>query len=1532
MSGPVREARQARAAQRDEVGRAAGTLAAARAAAEASAAAALDPAARDALEQAYQGALEDLRTAKAKEAEALQAVEAALEPHRGPPADAAAALDGSTPIAFFPVRIETRFRRGAPGSGGELRVRLYPDGMLANEHEPLLTESEAEAGRNYWRRAWSDGDERDAWTLLLKSAMAPRAAWIVAETAPVNAAERPASGPTPAPAFARLATRADGWHRAPEGCGLPERWVIGLYRGGRRIHQAVSEPVREGLAFTIRLSGDANEDEDADQFTELSGDGLKVEPAVLWAYDYDEAVKAGMAVTIPIDEADLAQGFERLIAMGLRTSEAPDEQSLALEALFGAKNCTQGVAFVPQGSRTNNSTDRASDYPAPDPEGKTSFATYRGSPLAEPGKDGARFLEALGLDLAAGSHFKGADRDEQVAALAMSDCLWPATFGYYLREMMSPHVTPAMAESLRLHARDHVRGRGPFPAFRIGPSPYGLLPAGALSAWPAAASPDDLDQAMPAALQRLVPLWLAASRSVARVGGSGDLDGDLLSALAMDASAQGAQVRRATGYDAIWNLWRLHGLDPAVLDDAQTAAAKAVLDAIGEPQWNPRVLHLYFADLASDFAGPLVEDKALSETEALAFNYLSALRSGSLKDIREQALPAAAAGRASLLYLMLRHGMLAEFDSAARDLLHWQGLIDPQLLREPELVGVLPGASDPTGHGPWERLDAPLEGVTGGKSLGEFLSDPGAGGAAQPQPVQSAAERLQVFRDALGTLEALPTAELERLFTETLDTSSHRLDAWVTSLHTKRLRQLRTLRPDGIYLGCYGWLEDLAPKRPGTTAQAVAPGGEAVEALVDDAGYVYAPSMLHAAAAAVLRSAYLSRSGDGREPYAIDLSSRRVRMALWLVDTVREDQPLGAALGYQFERGLHERHPGVELDKFIDTFRSLYPLVANKADSSSDPAESVAARNVVDGLRLHRAAEAGSIPFGGPDFAPTAAEQAAIDAELARLAEAIDAVSDLMTAESVYQLVKGSVAGTAASLDTLAKGLRAPEVEIANAPRSGTVLHQRLAILFGSGTLAQSWAGLQMTPRALAAPELNAWVAGLLGPPGNIICSVTPEGGAPMTVTLADLGLQAIDFLLVAAAVESGAAAEVDHRIAWHVSGMSGGDRPLAIDHEPDAPPGSITFAQAFEIASSIGRVLGFARPLRPADLLPPSAGTRADEADLLPNEITERAGAAKDELDAVVAALDAAAASTPGSTAVLGDLRDALVRASALGLTGAFPASRHDVSDAARSALIAAAKAASAQLADRQTAAGRAGDPAAQLQAVMTPAFPVMPRFKPAAAELLGPALAAEPDLGGIGDAGVESWFSGIARVRAPAAAWRTLAIYQRAFGRLRSRPRIAHLPLVSEPLARWAALPHGADGPPPSGLVSLAFCGEPPPAADQPWAGMMLDEWPELTPGVEEDAGVVFHHDAPGAQAPQAVLLAVTPPGTQNWSLDLVEATLLETLDLAHIRCVDSSLLPDVSQILPTGFLAANPRRATIDTSFVGLLRDDAKILAGP
>ncbi|MFJ5778895.1 hypothetical protein [Streptomyces sp. NPDC093094] len=1515
MSDRAERLRAARATAQDERGRAAGRLAAAR-----RALAAAPKGDRRRLAEEHAQALKALHTARAAEQRALDTLRAELARLVKDPVQRIGGLDARYPLALLPVRLETRFRRERAGRTGRLLVRIYPDSLLAHGFEPLLTDTEADAGEAYWRRVRDGMTQARSWTLLLAEATPERAAWIVQRT-------EPAQGDGP-PLFPPREPRPPGWHRAPEAPLLPDRWIVSCLRGGAVVHRATGEPVREGLALTLRMSADG-EEEGLDDSVALTPDGLAVEPALRWAYSFDEAVQAGMAVVVPLTPEDLAAGFDQVLATGVRTTQDPLRQAEELAGLLDGLRFSRGLAFVPQGARTNNSAGAPSDHPQADPAGAASFAVARGAPAAVPGTDGHRFTSALGLAPRTADHIAGAGRDEQTPARAMASALWPATLGHFLDQMMTPDIGDATARALRAHADAHVRARGPLPAFRAGPVPYGLLPVSSLTRWtpgPDAGKP--LGEALPVWLRRLLRGWRTAAATAPRLGRSTDPDADLIEVFGQHASAQGAQIRKALGPDLHTNLFGFLGVDPAPWHALERTTARALLDALGDGPHRARALRLTFGDLAHDFAGPMVQREPLSETEPLAVNYLSWLRTASPAALRDQSTAPAGRPPRPLLFLMLRHALLRAYDTAALDLLAWRGLAAADDRFEAELIDVAPGRAgpDPTA---WTRFGQRLAGVTGDRTLGDFLADPRAARQPGPAEVRRALAPLTRIRADLRDLEQLPGAELERLFTETLDTCSHRIDPWITSLCTERLRLMRQAQPLGVHVGAYGWVEDLRPDpAPRQVPVRVGPSDEPARARTDPGGHVHAPSMAHAATAAVLRGARLTRGGE--ETYAVDLSSRRVREALALIDGVRADQPLGAGLGHRFERGLHEGHPGVELDRFIDDLRALYPLVANKTQDSGEPAESVAARNVVDGLRLRAAWRAGTVPWGSAGLTPDQVQRAAIEDELKRLDDAVDAVADLLLAESVHQTLRGGPAAAGATLDSLAKGHRPPDPEVARTPRGGGVLHQRLALVVSATPAPPEWEALGATPRALAAPELDAWLGTLLGPPAQLGCVATAEGSAPRTVTAADLALAPVDWLLHAATLQAGAApAELDRRIAWEVTGANGPDTAVTVDHT-DPGDAARSFAEALELLSEVARTLGHARPLAPADLAPPGQQTDLAPADPTATETDGRAAAAETALDATAQRLADALAEVravpDGTAAGLTALRAALRETTEFGVTDAFPPDRHDSAPAARGTLLTLGDAAAAELGRRIAARSGAADATERLHAVFGRALPVLPRFRPALPQQLAAALAAEPGLG-IDPAGtVESWLAGVLRVREPLDAWRQVLVYARTAGTAPDRPRIAQLP--PEGGAVWAALPLPAGQQHRSGLTSLALFGALP-AADAPWSGLLLDTWPEILPNREEESGVAFHHDAPRAQAPHGVLLAVPPTTAPLWSYDDLEATLLETLELAHARAVDLCGLGRYGQLLPAAYLAANARNATVATSFAGTLTGRPTIL---
>src|SRR5207245_41727 len=141
----------------------------------------------------------------------------------------------------------------------------------------------------------------------------------------------------------------------------------------------------------------------------------------------------------------------------------------------------------------------------------------------------------------------------------------------------------------------------------------------------------------------------------------------------------------------------------------------------------------------------------------------------------------------------------------------------------------------------------------------------------------------------------------------------------------------------GVYLGAYAWLEDLKPQNkvltpvelrdPDLHADFQDPGEPPLMQDASNEGYIHAPSLNHAVAAAVLRNGFISdATPQNRQTLAVNLTSERVRVALGMIEGIRAGQSLADLLGYQFERGLHDDHNIAEVDQFIYKLRKAFPL------------------------------------------------------------------------------------------------------------------------------------------------------------------------------------------------------------------------------------------------------------------------------------------------------------------------------------------------------------------------------------------------------------------------------------------------------------------------------------------------------------------------------------------------------------------------------------------------------------------------------
>jgi hypothetical protein len=1148
----------------------------------------------------------------------------------------------------------------------------------------------------------------------------------------------------------------------------------------------------------------------------------------------------------------------------------------------------------------------------------------------------------------------------------MNRVLWPATLGYFLDQFLGGVLPGYDPDAWRDHFAVHVHGRGPLPAVRVGRQPYGILPVTSLDSW-AGGRPD-----LVGLLKLLREYWSAALPDVARADrGAPEAGRDLVEMLGMEAVSSSYSWRWARGprfFDLFWALPGL-GVDPAAVKAAASNLTRRVNQALASLGLSPgaatRLTGMTLARTAFDWQGPLVDPAGASETDPLGDNYLAALADPRVSLAEVHAGNGLATAPQPLLFQFARHAtLLAYAGQVLRS--SWPAPPSPTAPPwfEPELVDI-----DPVLQGdlPGDRTRTPtfwraLQVVPGGAATtaGEQLRALGT----------SAAEPLRTFLVALEQLAGQPTAALERLLGESLDLASHRLDAWITSLPAQRLAEFRSHQPAGLFLGGYGWVEDLRPR-------GAAPLSD---------GYLHAPSVAQATAAAVMLAGHLSHADQpAGAQLELDLSSRRVRVAMELIDGVRQGQPLGALLGYWLERMLHDAGP--DLDRVIGPLRALAPLVPGRlvAADASDPREAMAAGNVVDGRKLLEQYRAGS--FAVTDFGLADAGQAVLTAALDDIAEALDAVGDLSVAEGVYQAVKGNYLRAGASLDAVSRGEAPGDVEVVRTPQAGPAITHRVVALF-TEPAAPTGPWSQTRARGLAEPALERMAATILGDPARVRCTVeyvNPSGDPGAPAATADLRLSAIDACALDLAYAppvpaGGGATELELRLAR--AAMRPANRPAGVSADASIrlvfarsaafTDGELTVPELLELARVVKDVMANGRAIDARDLdqagSAPNPGVDTGALGGRAAAAVDRWGSARDGLRALfdvtdpagLAVLAAAPFGVPaaalGAAANLLDLaadttrqprldpvaacaavgtpaadqlealRDALEALGAFAVQGAAPASPGGATAAAIGDLVrqAAAVDGQARAIDRSLAEVADGPGAvitaalARLARLFGPEFRVLPPFTLGVGHPFPAAQQRRARAGDAGPATVLPWLQRVGRVRDGVRRLGDLITYGDVFGTsVGLAVNVAQLPADEQD--SWNQVGGPTEQ---TGATSVVAYGPGPldPAASL--AGLFVDSWVEVVPQRSVQTSLAFHHSAPGAQAPQAILLAVSPDPSQPWSPALLQAVLAETLDLARLRTIDHDAMTKTGQFLPGLLLANNrggdPAGDTVSTEF--------------
>ena len=1157
----------------------------------------------------------------------------------------------------------------SPSNGEPIKAKAE-DIRLVVVTSALPTQEEQDALDAYWTAVWlADGDTTKAdaaFAVLLQSLAISDAEGtdLVSRLAPTNLAVKPpspyAKGDVEAEVTwlvlaepAEVKTRS--WSAAPVVRALPDCFVILGYQGGRIVFAERGRAIPSPL-----VAGPDPSAATGDQLRFDTQGELIVPEEMRWLVDFDRAVAVGMGVRVPLDPArvNLAAPIEHVVALGLRLVDDADGGRATLEELLkGHRYGRAGCALLPQGTPTKNTDAAHGGYRRGEDADSAYDALFTASAKLTPGRpwplrqDGEWLADALGVDAGVFDGMPNASGMDFAEARAMNRALWPASFGYTLDTMMYPLFSREQVDATRWFYSHFVIGRGFLPCIRIGDQPYGVLPVSALSSrtWSGDGdvpvvggldAPPGFDGFLPGLAGLLTAMradWNQFAAAVSFVGKSGDAHQLLLSILGLHPASVEFHQRYAESLEHLYNSGKFLGVGGQILRSSELRGvlepARDLLRTLGyRGDSDPDALDRFFFTRSNRLNGPLIDDRPLSESDAIrpstadGRNYLAWLADRartSFEDLRLERGFENDRAPDALLYVMLRHALLLAYWDASLQL-H----LDAGVMSEPEVAQAhhetvsihVAGDRDDS-----ESRYAPL-----------YSSDARASGSAQRTvaefigmlPANAPATRgLNDQIAALELLQDVPTARLERCLAEHVDTASFRLDAWLLGLVNMQLAGMR-YRPAGgglaaaggprdsrgveirrgIYLGAYGWLENLnrkaAPLQRVQLTESMQAGFGASPPLMRDpanGGFVTAPSISHAATAAILRSGYLS-GASSQEPQAlaVNLSSARVRVALELLEGIRNGQPLGALLGYRLQRGLHEGHAPLELDRFVYPLRQQFPLVANQLASTRDPAaaiETIEANNVVDGLKLleHlRKSGNRAYPFGLGLPAATTQERAAIDAEVAGLIDANDALADVMLAEGVHQAVLGNYDRVAATLDTSAKGGFPPEPDVARTPRSGATLTHRVGIHFEAGVdpATRVYTNVPVSPRSQAQAMVNKWLAAMLPAPDEVACRVEwidPRTRLPQeqVVTQEDLELQPIDLLYIATPDGGQAMGELDDRIIHYIfrTRAPRADAALNVRHTMRLAAPTKTFFEVAPLLRHLRALLLRSRPLTATDI-----------------------------------------------------------------------------------------------------------------------------------------------------------------------------------------------------------------------------------------------------------------------------------------------------------------------------------------------------------
>ncbi|MBK8648974.1 MAG: hypothetical protein IPN16_21045 [Gemmatimonadetes bacterium] len=606
-----------------------------------------------------------------------------------------------------------------PTNLAERPVRLdASDVFLPITLDSALAPGEATALAAFWRAVWvAAGDATAvgvATTTLELAVGAARAAELIAAHVPANLDAAPPDGVSredvtvsvPFLLLPSVETKRETWSQAPRARILPDRFVFVGYE--RENDPTPVTVVGGAVASPLQVGPDPTAPE-SEQLRHDAEGNLIVPDELLWLTDFDRAVQVGMGMRVPLTPSQAANGFARVLVVGVRLNASADVAQQELETLLSHhRYSSSGLAILPQGTPTNNTEAQPAGYDRFD-DADAAFDDAA-APLFAPAsgwrdkRDGEWLAQVLGIDPSLLVNVHGAGTTDQRVMRAMHTALWPATLGYWMESMMSPVFSDEVVERTREFFTQHVIPGGAVPVVRIGAQPYGILPTTAFSRmrwFEPRPSNDRLAlvvgrDPMLAWLRAFYPIlrtidddFSSLARDVAHVGKAGDPHALLLDVVGLHPGSVDWVQRHAEHLKTLYNRLSLQGFGgklQALITAFVRQQARARLTTLGySGDKDPPILDLIFNRAHNQLTGGVVDAIPVSETQALRAattdgrNYLRWLldaSSTSLDALYAQAGFTDDRPPSSLLYLFLRHALQLGYHDTGIRLHQRAGLYD----------------------------------------------------------------------------------------------------------------------------------------------------------------------------------------------------------------------------------------------------------------------------------------------------------------------------------------------------------------------------------------------------------------------------------------------------------------------------------------------------------------------------------------------------------------------------------------------------------------------------------------------------------------------------------------------------------------------------------------------------------------------------------------------------------------------------------------------------------------------------------------